>query len=484
MKNWFKENKNFLLFLIVGIVVFFFALLASVDIVEALATEVEEITVEYEGEEYAIPVDGYQYWLYGYIPGGKPVVYLSNSPLTLCGEEGSYVLETLRIEALLYYLDTSGTSPVLKTYLYEVGGANVFWTFEVYYSNYDIYSSETGAIVFPANTYTEEIYNTDSAYLSFAQRSFINGFTMDDDINPDNSWYTLKFNVVSGVPEIVDSYTAEMKFEFYLPTKEWVASLYELYLDNGFASRKELLSYLDSEKVSTFIKNTERGSSYYEIFVFPYTVNFTGDYVEIRLTYREIKEAIEAYYGFTLAEYYNLPDDSFEMMGNVGTYIYPYFYIGRVSGFLYSHVGNVNYYGHKITWLFAPSLSKPVVYEHSGDPLFIGPTVDDEANITNGVNQAYLDMLEQIQAEKNGIETELNDIYIGSDAYSDLSASDIWSYAKNTANGLMSSLGWIKSLGSVVTAIFGFIPGVNENIIIPVFIICIITAIIAFIRGK
>lgn len=469
------------------------------------------ITVTVADVAYKIPLEGRQYYAVFYQENGMVRTFITNKPLKV-SSNSSGVTVRISKEAgnCLTYGCYGGDADYRKTRFYfDSLGVGVGRPVR-YESNYDLYDEDTGELMYSANfspsgaevTYT---YLVNAPYIVFDALKIDNPTINGQEVCTDMTQYDWKYRGhLSGQSLDATSYELQHKMYVRLPSKEYINKFMDETLDVlVYAFFKD--AYLEDivELINDWNEDCKSNKSAYDT----YAIEFVERYSDLEMSHLWNKNApiisrdAEHIYSAICEQYESfwydvwLKDieedgswDDFEEKSRaiekkiITAFVWSCMYVERVDSVLYTTTSDAIYYGRMVSNHFDFGVINYCVTVET-----LEDYMNDDSNeeqYQKQLEQAYKEALAKSEAEKDSLQSNIDNIYHGTNAYSDLSSSDIWDYAKSTASGLVGSLNWIKKLGAVVASVFSFIPGVNENIIVPVFVIGIITAIIAFIRGK
>lgn len=470
------------------------------------------ITVCCSGKCYDIPLEGYKYYFVAYDTSGYAKIYITNTPLTGTENNGELTIAASGAgDVLMYGTNNKHLSYKKTRSLYADCTFNfAVSNFKYHESNYNFKDSETGEILYTANsspnvaevTYT---YLVNAPYIVFDALKIDNPTINGQEVCTDMTQYDWKYRGhLSGQSLDATSYELQHKMYVRLPSKEYIDKFMDETLDVLIYAFIED-AYLEDivELINDWNEDCKSNKSAYDT----YAIEFVERYSDLEMSHLWNKNApiiskdAEHIYSAICEQYesfwYDIwlkdiekdrPSDDFDEKTRamekkiITAFVWSCMYVERVDSVLYTTTSDAIYYGRMVSNHFNFGVINYCVTVET-----LEDYMNDDSNeeqYQKQLEQAYKEALAKSEAEKDGLQSNIDNIYRGTNAYSDLSSSDIWDYAKSMASGLVGSLDWIKKLGAVVASVFSFIPGVNENIIVPVFVIGIITAIIAFIRGK
>lgn len=494
MKKWILEHKKIYFAIVFGLALLLFGIITAVGCAKLERAEAAESfdyvagynltydvvsTIDTFVPNYYVVLDRTDYVTYLFF-AKSPVVGGQNN---IIWQDYGSVYEHFRV----YKSDMR---------VERVNGGHVFSSFsEVSYCNFDIASSSGEVFVSkfelpepePEVTYS---FSSDAPYLTFDTYSNHNSYILDDALLLSESSMSFNFTVVNNGMPVQDSYSADFMMSFYMPSKEWVASIYDLYLDftKGDASAlKTLRLYLKSDKVSSWYIGTEVSDAHHTVFQFPVTVDFEGNSYTLRFTYEDIINRIEEYYNFSLWEYYDIPQNIWEQVNGLSYYIYRYLFPSRVDAILYTKNLPEITYSQQHIWTIIPNfdIDKPVLYVVPGDPLFVGPMPpgDNGVGIQNAINQAYKDLLQAEKDKNQDLQNSIDGYLTGAGSFSDLNSSDMFGTFQSVSSGLMTMGTSVAHLAQVTGLVFGFMPAQVTYLMYFTLMVILICAIIKAIRG-
>lgn len=273
--------------------------------------------------------------------------------------------------------------------------------------------------------------------------------------------------------------------DVYMPTQEWVNTLIENY--SSLAGEKAFVNWYYDEYDDWYAAISANRTKYRIYDVMAIYDCTDADTVRLSLTYEDLKASILASYtqNGTFEELYDLRNapwgDTHEKI--IENYIWNYMTVGCIETLVDTQNDVQWMYGRVVSTVVRYNLP-PINFEYAYDS--INPdenTPDYDSEIDKAILNAYLDNMNNLQSEKDELQSVLDNYYMAEGAFSDYSASDIWGYLTDTSKGLVSVTGAVSGLAAVVGVVFGFLPAQISGMIMTLFVICIFTAIIRFIRG-
>lgn len=287
-------------------------------------------------------------------------------------------------------------------------------------------------------------------------------------------------------------YEAEFFVDVYLPSMDFLHDMVYLYVyDENTSSSLHGSSYSEfqyklNESYQKWWLNVSRGKESYKKF----TLRFTQTYdhpidgnVLLNLPHDYLLECIETGYGSVEDMYLG----SITSDKHIYDFCYPtllkFLTVGQVGNIVHTYNYPDVYYGRYTTITYKANLSEPVITEYNDDYFATGGSDSVDKVVQEEINNAYNDVADKLQSDNQALQDMLDAYYRGENAFSDYNSSDVWSFLSDTTKGLVSVLPSLSGLAAVVGVVFGFLPIQISGMIMTLFVICIFTAIIRFIRG-
>ena len=495
LKDWFVEHECLYWYIVVGIAVFFFALITAMGMAKVERAEAAENN-DFQSlftEEFISCRDENEplYAYLGLIFFEDGVENPNKSLLLLQGNEGEVFVEkrTYDYYDSLYFLAYASYQSGEVQKLYNgcsCSDYNGSRTFEIYYlegnidfSVYEMYDWVTFIDIRPVPVN----YSPDAPYVSF--KSLIVDNNLNEEINAtiiegerlysdyfSPSYWQIIYNL-NNISDLDISYKLNLKFEIQLPTLDYVRNLYDSFgynFDSGrvvLRRNKELIAYWNKDK------NADART-----IVFEYSMDITPNVygvINYQFTFLEWEYLLRAF------------DSTFNSELSVYTaheraVLLSYLHVSKITTEVVTTRASSVVSGGYTSNVFERGVYSSCVDVYTKVDKNTIDSDDLDDMISSDLDDAEEAYKKELEDRINSLENQIGDLTDIQNGFAgNLDTTNVWTSFTSLIQGLASFAPAIAALSSLAGIVLGFLPlqvaGVIATSVLAICIIAIIKAI-------